>query len=359
MNSKKKSLLIINKVQFGYHTDSFKYCVYLKESYNITYICFESGRKKIILEGVEVIYIPAEGTFLNRGIDFFKFSRKHIRQNNFQLIFIIYYQSAALLKLVSPGNKFILDIRTANVNRSYLKRLIYDFLMRSEMMFFENITVISESLAQKLNLKSHKTHILPLGSDVLSETKKSFSTLMLLYVGTLNFRNIHQTLEGLSLYLKESNIKKQSISYDIFGSGDIEEEILITETITNNNLSEIVKFHGRKNHEELKPYFDKCNVGISYIPITDYFDCQPPTKTYEYVNAGLACIATSTQENIKLINDKNGVLCTDNSESFADALNFIYENQANYDSEEIRATLISSSWNNVVSKNLKKYLESF
>jgi hypothetical protein len=43
----KKKLLIINKIQFGYHTDTFKYCQYLKDEFDITYICFDAKEIKI------------------------------------------------------------------------------------------------------------------------------------------------------------------------------------------------------------------------------------------------------------------------------------------------------------------------
>jgi len=42
-----------------------------------------------------------------------------------------------------------------------------------------------------------------------------------------------------------------------------------------------------------------------------YYDCQPATKTFEYILSGMVCIATSTYENKKLINNINGVLCND------------------------------------------------
>lgn len=353
----KQKLLIINRVQFGYHTDSFKYCQYLKNDFDITYICFYTNMEKISDDGVKIVYVPYKGSFIHRGIGFIGYCRQYIKSNKIDLIFIVYFQMAFLLKLTSSSEKFILDIRTGAVGATFMKRKIKDTIMIFESMFFKNITIISECLRKKLKLKTKKCHILPLGADTLSETDKSFETMKLLYVGTFNSRNIHKTVLGLSDFMKKFKEKNLDITYDIFGSGTTDEENLLLKTISELDLNEIVKFHGRKTHEELKPYFDCCNIGVSYIPITDYYQCQPPTKTFEYINAGLLCIGTSTQENKKLITEKNGVLCIDTIESFSNALINIYSRDQ-YDSKYIRRTLIDYRWDRIVKQNLLNYLMS-
>ena len=77
----KKKLIIINKAQFGYHTDSLKYCQHLKNDYNITYVCFDTGREKLYEDNVEVVYVPYEGSFLKRGLGFVKFCRNRIKNS--------------------------------------------------------------------------------------------------------------------------------------------------------------------------------------------------------------------------------------------------------------------------------------
>lgn len=42
--TKKKKLLIINKDPFRYHVDTYKYCQYLRDRYDITYICIEPSK---------------------------------------------------------------------------------------------------------------------------------------------------------------------------------------------------------------------------------------------------------------------------------------------------------------------------
>jgi glycosyltransferase involved in cell wall biosynthesis len=165
-------------------------------------------------------------------------------------------------------------------------------------------------------------------------------------VGTLYKRNICETIKGVALFLK--NNPSMNLCYDIIGFGNKEDIYELQETINNESLQGKVIFHGRKNYTELSPFFEKSNVGISYIPIVPYYDCQPATKTFEYILSGMVCIATSTYENKKLINNINGVLCNDNPESFARALEEIKENKHKYNSEAIRETLMNYTWENII-----------
>src|SRR5690606_2773135 len=169
---------------------------------------------------------------------------------------------------------------------------------------------------------------------------------------TLNGRNIDQTILGLSNFMKKHPNMK--ISYDIIGDGN--ELTQLTQLINDLELASIVKLHGRIPHIKLKPFFDNSNIGVSYIPITEYYEFQPPTKTFEYIMSGLPCIATRTNENKHLITHENGVLCNDTPESFANALETIDERSALYNSDRIRESLKEYSWKNIVDNKLKPLL---
>ena len=354
----KKKLIIINKAQFGYHTDSLKYCQHLKNDYNITYVCFDTGREKLYEDNVEVVYVPYEGSFLKRGLGFVKFCRNRIKIANPDLVFVVYFQMASLVRLGLSRDNFILDIRTGAIGTTPLKRKIDDTLMALESRAYKQVTIITECLRDKLKLKEKKCHILPLGADELSKTDKNFDTIKLLYVGTFLSRNMHETIFGLSKFMKEISSENINISYDIFGFGTHDEEELVKNAIKSESLENIVTYHGRKQHHEIQDYFDNCNIGITYVPKVDFFECQPPTKIFEYTNSGMFNLATSTFENKKLIFKENGVLCEDNNESFSKSLSEIYNKKDTFNSKEIRKTLELYSWDNIIHKNLKKYLES-
>ncbi len=350
-----KNILFINKNQFGYHTDYMMYCKYLKDDYVIVFICFDVGLKKINISGVEVKYVSFKGPKIIRGIRFIIRSILEIWFTN-SIIFIHYFQKCYLLKILCPWKKMILDIRTLSVNLNKNIRNREDNKLKYACKYFDIITIISEGLRKKINLCSINSFILPLGSNSISNVPKSFNReLHLLYVGSLDGRNIDQSIIGLYHYLKESNYN--TVSYDIIGDGN--ELSNLKKLVKIHGLDRIIKLHGRIPYFGLKPFLDKCNVGVSFVPITDYYDYQPVTKTFEYISSGLTCIATNTIENRKVINDVNGILCEDNSRSFTQALRILSNRFTKYNSIVIRNSLIGHEWSNIVNNSLKPILKKY
>lgn len=350
-----KKVLIINKAQFGYHTDYDKYCEYLRDDFSVTYFCFDSGHKRLEMDSVIVKYVSTKG---NRTIRGFRFMLEAIFQIlNFKgIIFVHYFESCQFLKYIFPKKKMILDIRTLSINPNAEERMKYDRKLSVATRKFDFTTIISEGLREKLKLKSDQSAILPLGADIISSTNKDFSKeIRLLYVGILNGRNIAQTIVGLSIFLK--NNPNIHITYDIVGDGKEIENL--KSLVLEESLTHMVKFHGWIPHFQIKPFFDNCTVGISYVPMTEYYENQPVTKTYEYILSGLICIATNTYENKLVVNKKNGVLCNDNPESFAHALEKTFRNRRNYTSSEIRESLQDHTWSEIIKKSLVPLLNGY
>lgn len=208
---------------------------------------------------------------------------------------------------------------------------------------------------RKLKLPPAKTHLLPLGAEIYYGGDHDYSALNLLYIGTLNLRHIYQTIEGFSRYLKQ-NIDKQHYTYTIIGYGNPMEEEKIKHYINKYGMTKNIFFEGRKNYTQLNKYLKKCNVGISWIPMTPFFDKQPATKTIEFILSGLICLATNTFENAQLINNTNGILCNDTPGDFCRALSEIDREKKDFNSSEIRNSLINYEWKNIIQNNLKSYL---
>jgi len=90
--------------------------------------------------------------------------------------------------------------------------------------------------------------------------------------------------------------------------------------------------------------------------MNEIYDCQPPTKTFEYVFAGMPVIATATSENRRVINRTNGILIKDDPKSFYEALRELYFRREEFYSEKIRHSCLGYSWESIVKKNLIPYL---
>lgn len=349
------SILFINKSQFGYHTDYFMFCDNLKNDFNIKFICFDVGYSKVQLSGIDVIYVPYVGPRFFKGFLFLVYSLWYIIFFN-SIVFINYFENCEIIKKVFKKRKMILDIRTLSVHPIKSIREKYDFKIKRACDFFEVVTVISRGVQLELNLSN--SILLPLGANPISVSPKIFDNrLKLLYVGTLSHRNIYQTILGLHDFLKYSDF--DSITYDIVGDGHENELIGLKNIIDSFGLSHIVKLHGRLTLLEVKPFLEKCNVGVSYLPITSYYDNQPVTKTFEYLMSGLICIATATVENKYIINEFNGVLCEDNPKSFCDGLILINRKFSTYNSVVISNSVVSFQWPSIISNHLIPIFNNF
>ena len=354
-NMNASRLFLVDQVQFGYHTGNYQFCKHLKDYYSIDYICKDHALPKIHMDGVRILYISRKGNFIIRSIRFLKQTLKEIRAPD-AVVFIKYMKGISLaLRLFGRSHMFVLDIRSGSVNKDRFRRWIYDCRLKFEARFFKNVTVISQGLAERLNI-GHRAHILPLGAEVISTVDKRFQELRLLYVGTLVNRKIEMTLYGLKRFYEE--IPNQVIiDYTIIGTGSSDEELSLKKLVHFLGLNRMVSVLGRVPYTQLRPFFDSANVGVSYIPLTPYYDVQPPFKTFEYLLSGMPVIATHTSENVKVISQDNGVLVGDSVDDFYSGLKMIWDRRAFFDSEKIRKASMRYSWETIVKDNLKPYLE--
>lgn len=351
---KRTKLLILNRAQFGYHIDSYYYCKYLNSSFNVTYMCWDYKYPYIEIPGVKVVYVSRKKSKIIRYANFVIKSISNCQKHN-GIVFIDYFPLCFLIKLFAPHNKYVVDIRTGYIVQNIIKLTILNYFLSWEARLFRNITIISSSLARKLGLDKNKTKVIPLGADIIFEGSKQFNELRLIYVGTFHMRNLEQTILGFAQFYRE-NKSSLEMSYVIIGAGYRQEEKKFEAMIKEEGMDGVIRLIGSVKHENLKPYFEKQNVGVSYIPLTSYFDCQPPTKTFEYMLSGMPVIATSTYENSQVVNNGNGVLINDDASSFREGLKKLVGNKDVFDSMKIRRNCEKYKWEHIINNNLKKYL---
>ncbi len=348
-------ILFLCQSQFGYHVDTYMYSIYLSKRYShvVNYLCWDYGRDKMQVDVVETIYIPRYGNLVARNVRYLKKSIKHIRNIAPDICFIKYFRGCSLLKLLFPNIPFVFDIRTGSVCTQKVHRWCYDTFMRFESLFFKNITVISCSLAQKLHLLDKAT-ILPLGSIQISSKPKVFKSFRLLYVGTLTNRHIDKTILGFASFIKKHPVKQHF--YTIIGDGYHGEVAKLSTLVEDLGISDQVRVVGRVPFEQLKPYFDSHNIGVSFVPITPFFDVQPVTKTFDYLLSGMVVLGTATAENRQVLNDENGMLINDSIEDFSQGLSQIMQNMDSFSSKQIMKK--SQKYHReIIVNNLEKYLQ--
>jgi glycosyltransferase involved in cell wall biosynthesis len=348
----KPELAIVNIDQLGYHTDTYNYCKYLKEDFNITYISFHQGFDNINIDGIKTIYVPHLKGFWNLLRGYYRLSIV-LKKCNPDIVFMFYARFISIIKIFGPSCPYIFDVRTGSVKENSVLRNIWNFLLWFESLRFKNITVISEGLRKNLHLPKNKCHWLPLGGNRI-QTTKDYSNISLLYLGTLDRRNISETVEGLAIF--KTKYPNHYLKYDIVGYGKVETEEKLKAIISKYRLEHEVIFHGRVPYDKIEYYLEKSNIGIVYVPVTPFYNHQPSTKLFEFLLAGLPVMATKTSENRLIVNDNNGILIDNSPEGFSKGLEQLFNEIHLFNADKIRDSVHEYTWESIVKQYLSPLL---
>jgi glycosyltransferase involved in cell wall biosynthesis len=250
----------------------------------------------------------------------------------------------------------VFDVRSGSVLRTPLRRKLEDMLIRLESVPYHHITILSKDLIPYLRLPDRKCHVVPLGGESMGLPPRTFEGLHLLYIGTLFQREIHKSVEGFAAFAR-SMPPSVSLSYDIVGDGPEEDRLKVDAAIRANGLEGRVRCHGRIAYTSLSDLASRCNVGVAFVPLSDYFRSQPVTKVYEYLLAGMPVVATENPQVLSVLDARNGVLHDDTAEGFAGALRTLWDRRGSYESARIAGDAGQYSWEAIVHTNLGPYLE--
>ena len=345
----KKTVLIIAPYQFGELSDCYYWAKYAKDDYNIVYFGYRQPNSKITqmqMDGVKIWQPTKFKSVKLFGIFFYLRIILYIIMHKIKNVIICNMPKAEILVKLFKHRNIILDIRTMSVDSSAQIRKHADDCTRTRARQFRRVSAISKGVINSLHLSS--CNLLPLGAEELSNTNKVFDKLRLMYIGTLNGRKLDVFLEGLLLYKQKYS---QIFTFDIIGTGD--EETTKQISCVAKKIGEEVVIHGYKNHQESKPFFDSCNVGVCFVPMTPYFEHQPATKLYEYTLSGMAVVATNTYAIKHDFCEKFGVLTNDNAESVCEALYRLSQIMNTFQSNEIVKASQSFHWKYIVNDCFK------
>lgn len=354
-DSIRSNILILSNEQFGYLVDYYYYVKYLSSIYNITFICPDDNLTKVTDTQADIRYLK-QCNGIKRRIEYRNALKSLIDDNSrFDMILIGIKGGMILYDLLRKLSSVIVnDIRTLDISNSTFIRKAANLLIKFESSQANHTTVISELVADKLKLQKGHYTIIPLGGNLIDCPPKRFDQIRLIYVGTFLGRNLEDTIDGTALFVSKHPELRDKLHYDIIGDGAGKQTI--TDSIKRHRLGDIVKMHGYIPNNLLGSYLSEANVGVSYIPINDKYDLQHPTKTYEYLCAGMPVIATATAANKEIINAYNGITIQDNSEDFCIGLESILANRDKYDSDAIKKGMENYTWEHIV-KSLRNLIE--
>ena len=170
----KSTLLFINGTQFGYSAGHYYYCKYLKDIFDIQYICFDRGQRKLELGSVKVHYISYHGNKFFRLFRFLKDSSIICNQLNPKVLFVVYFQYCFILSIFCRSLQKILDIRTGSLALNKQIRAIENYWLMSQSFVFKKRIILSEGLKKQLRSRSKNTLVFPLGGEIFYEGKHNF-----------------------------------------------------------------------------------------------------------------------------------------------------------------------------------------
>lgn len=355
------NILLIGGKQYGYYTPYYSCCLHCPKDVYITYLGVNTGLPIVKPSSDNVRVLEIKSSYNSRPTRLYARIRfniqciKEILLGKYDVVCVLHYTGVFLLGLVAflRGRRIMLDITTGALHSTARKRKRKNQMIYLETFFFPRVSILSLNLAQRLKLNKKKTYHFPLGGEILDMPERSYDHLNLLYLGAVcKMRQIERTIQGLALFVKRH--PEIPVFYDIVGPIRLGEESFYQKEIENPVIKDNVALRGYVHHKDMYPYWRKANIGVSFIPMNESYDLQPPTKTYEYIGAGIPVIATATTENKEIVNDDNGILCQNTPESFADALEQFWMHRHEYHLKKIQSTIKNSTWE-VVVFNLFQY----
>ena len=89
------------------------------------------------------------------------------------------------------------------------------------------------------------------------------------------------------------------------------------------------------NHDGLIPFWKRYNVGVSFAPMNQIVDVQPPTETFQYLLAEMPAITTGTSENRRGVSGRIGSNVKDTAEALFQGLQYLYARGKAFSSERL------------------------
>jgi len=228
-----------------------------------------------------------------------------------------------------------------------------------DAMKFRWITAITPKVAGLFS--GDPTRIIPCGTELPSpfalKTKPPMqpNCIRLLYVGTLEKRNLDDVITGLHIWQQQHASLRVTLkmvgSYD---NVDGQELIRLTNEL---KMAEHIEFLGYVTHQELTDVYLDSDIGIVHVPNEDRYDGQPSTKMFEYWSFGIPALCTDTPTNRIYASNHATILYPDNPTGFASALDEYLTLRDSMDTDLILKQAASHSYEDIVHRHLCPILQ--
>lgn len=168
----------------------------------------------------------------------------------------------------------------------------------------------------------------------LPEDIKNISRPIVGYFGVIDERIDYELLQKTAIALPE-------VSFVMVGPlAKVEEEDLPKE--------ENIHYLGMKSYDELPNYLKAFSIAMMPFALNDATKYISPTKTLEYMAAGIPIVSTAVKDVVRHYDDC--VYIIENAQDFSNAINEILHNKTDAREEVFQNILSETSWNKTVDK---------
>lgn len=297
-----KHIVLVQNINFPqqWAVDIFYYAKYLSlnNRYKVT-VLIHTNKSKLLSSSLEIIQIQ------KKNLQFIIEAFITIRDINktVPIDYVYFFAQHPLSVLLQAAVKYFLKIKTIYDVVSWpigkwLIPTLSKYTIKLWVALSNKYVVLDKGLIHLLNLPLEKEYtIVPMWYDPevfkpikgINLLEKKEWELIFLYVWTLNTeRNLHIFLNAFMKVSKENLFLRL---YFIW-SWNWEKYL---RNIAHEQIWKTVFFLWLKPHNTIPQYLNSADCLISYIPIVDYFQHQPPTKLVEYLACGKRCIVTDTK----------------------------------------------------------------
>jgi glycosyltransferase involved in cell wall biosynthesis len=290
-----------------------------------------------------------------------------LKQNRFSIIQFHhtcdYFILIRLITLIY--SKSIFHITSYPIAPTILRSLKRMLMTSLQCYFLDKVVVQSEELKENwIGLrKLKKAVVIPVGFNkneffpmdpVQKHHKRCQMSIgdnqpVLVYSGAIaHIRNIDKLIMA---FKKVTEIHKDA-RLVMIGGGDALLDIQVYAKSL--NIEKSIIFTGRVHYSKVRELICMADIGISFVPINNNYNFNPPLKTFEFLGCGLPTIATKTESNTRIIqNGFNGILVGDKPEEVADSICKLLmdKNLQRHLSQNARNSIISYDFNSIARNN--------
>ncbi len=298
---------------------------------------------------------------------------KYIIANKIKLVYIRYAHFANpffisfLKKLKKSGIKVLLEIPTYPYDKEYdsLKLTIKTLLWveRMSRRHFKNLVTLIITFTPETKIFGVPAIEISNGIEVNSicivSPRETDDEIHLIGVASIAYwHGYDRVIEGIkNYYRRHQNIKR--VFFHVIGDSSDAESLRYKKLVKQYNLTEYIKFHGKRFGKELDDLFNRADIGVGCLGChRKGMRYSKSLKNREYCARGIPFFYSETDESFEKQNFIFKVPSSDSPVDIIEIIKFIDNNK--FDRSQIREYALKNlTWDRQFEKVLSKALPAF